>query len=375
MFKPLKIKYFMLFLLLSSFFILAIKSEPLSKTNNDNTLSVDVVSLIKQNINITNEYVGYITPIKSLEVMANVSGYIDQIFVNGGDSVSKGDNLVLLDQRQYKADFESAKASLKMAEAEYTNTKNYYQRVMKTEKNVISASDIDNAKASFLSSEAKLKQANADLEKAKILLDYTVLQSSIDGIVGNIALTEGNFVNAGQSKLFEIIQTSPIRIEFAISDKEFLTFFTGSIKDFENIELKIKLADNSLYNNKGKFAYIDNKVNKQTNSLAVFADFENPDNRLLANSYVSVLLIKNLRNVFLINQKYTKLSDKGIFVYIVKNNKVRQEKLNVVGYYNDAYVVDNNFAKNEFLVVDNIENIEANTKLKIKITDDNPEIM
>ena len=375
MFKPLKIKYFMLFLLLSYFFILAIKSEPLSKTNNDNTLSVDVVSLIKQNINITNEYVGYITPIKSLEVMANVSGYIDQIFVNGGDSVSKGDNLVLLDQRQYKADFESAKASLKMAEAEYTNTKNYYQRVMKTEKNVISASDIDNAKASFLSSEAKLKQANADLEKAKILLDYTVLQSSIDGIVGNIALTEGNFVNAGQSKLFEIIQTSPIRIEFAISDKEFLTFFTGSIKDFENIELKIKLADNSLYNNKGKFAYIDNKVNKQTNSLAVFADFENPDNRLLANSYVSVLLIKNLRNVFLINQKYTKLSDKGIFVYIVKNNKVRQEKLNVVGYYNDAYVVDNNFAKNEFLVVDNIENIEANTKLKIKITDDNPEIM
>ena len=368
MHKSVKLKYKLaLILVFALFFCFFIKPEALSKIEDTPTLSVDVMSLIKQDINLSNEYVGYVIPINSLEVMANVSGYIDEIFVKGGDKVNEGDNLLLIDQKQYKADFEAANASLKMAEAEYFNAKNYYNRIIKAGKNAVSASDIDNAKASFLSAEAKMKQAKAEVEKARVILDYTVLQSSINGLVGAVGLTKGDFISAGQTKLFDVIQTSPIRVEFAIPDKDILNNFANLTPDSDKYEIKLKLADNSWYQNKGKFAYFDNKINKLTSSLAVFVDFENPDNVLLANSYVTVAVSKKLTDVFVIDRKYVRLADDGAFVYVIKNNSLRKEKLNILGYYNNDYVTDNDFAKNDFLVVGNVDNITAGTKLKIKI--------
>lgn len=370
MHKSIKLKYKLaLILVFALFFCFFIKPEALSKIEDKPTLSVDVMSLIKQNINLSNEYVGYVIPINSLEVMANVSGYIDEIFVKGGDKVNEGDNLLLIDQKQYKADFEAANASLKMAEAEYFNAKNYYNRIIKAGKNAVSASDIDNAKASFLSAEAKMKQAKAEVEKARVILDYTVLQSSINGLVGAVGLTKGDFISAGQTKLFDVIQTSPIRVEFAIPDKDILNNFANLTQDSDKYEIKLKLADNSWYQNKGKFAYFDNKINKLTSSLAVFVDFENPDNVLLANSYVTVAVSKKLTDVFVIDRKYVRLADDGAFVYVIKNNSLRKEKLKILGYYNNDYVTDNDFAKNDFLVVGNVDNITAGTKLKIKIID------
>ena len=374
MHKSVKLKYKLaLILVFALFFCFFIKPEALSKIEDTPTLSVDVMSLIKQNINLSNEYVGYVIPINSLEVMANVSGYIDEIFVKGGDKVNEGDNLLLIDQKQYKADFEAANASLKMAEAEYFNAKNYYNRIIKAGKNAVSASDIDNAKASFLSAEAKMKQAKAEVEKARVILDYTVLQSSINGLVGAVGLTKGDFISAGQTKLFDVIQTSPIRVEFAIPDKDILNNFASLTQDSDKYEIKLKLADNSWYQNKGKFAYFDNKINKLTSSLAVFVDFENPDNVLLANSYVTVAVSKKLTDVFVIDRKYVRLADDGAFVYVIKNNSLRKEKLKILGYYNNDYVTDNDFAKNDFLVVGNVNNITAGTKLKIKIIDSKTE--
>jgi len=374
MLKSIKLKYKLaLILVFALFFYFFIKPEALSKIEDTPTLSVDVMSLIKQNINLSNEYVGYVIPINSLEVMANVSGYIDEIFVKGGDKVNEGDNLLLIDQKQYKADFEAANASLKMAEAEYFNAKNYYNRIIKAGKNAVSASDIDNAKASFLSAEAKMKQAKAEVEKARVILDYTVLQSSINGLVGAVGLTKGDFISAGQTKLFDVIQTSPIRVEFAIPDKDILNNFANLTQDSDKYEIKLKLADNSWYQNKGKFAYFDNKINKLTSSLAVFVDFENPDNVLLANSYVTVAVSKKLTDVFVIDRKYVRLADDGAFVYVIKNNSLRKEKLKILGYYNNDYVTDNDFAKNDFLVVGNVDNITAGTKLKIKIIDSKTE--
>ena len=74
-------------------------------------------------------------------------------------------------------------------------------------------------------------------------------------------------------------------------------------------------------------------------------------------------------------REYAKLYDDGVFVYLIKNNKLKKEKLNIVGHYNNSYVTDNNFAKNDFLVLDNIENIDPNTNLKIKIIDNKSEIL
>lgn len=348
-------------------------SNALSMVENSDTMVIEVLPLTKQDIDITSKYVGYVVPIKSVEVMANVSGYIDEIWAVGGNKVEYGDNLLLIDQRQYKANVDAMKASKSMAYANFVNAKNYYNRIKKAGEKAVSASQIDEAKAQFLSTEAELKQADAELKKAEVLLDYTVLQASISGILGNVNLTKGNFVSAGQTKLFSIIQQNPIRVKFAISNKDYIDNLANQKQPFANSKIKLKLADNSTYQYEGKFAYIDNQIEKQTASLTVFADFENPDNKLLANSYVDVALEKKLNDVFLIKQNYVKLENEGAFANIIKNNNLRKEKLNIVGYFDDAYVVNNKFAKNDFLVIENLNNINKNTKLKIKLVSSNVE--
>lgn len=370
MINVIKNKYFIVAIFFCT--ILLFYKNADSVIEDEKTYIINVLPLIKQNVSLKDEYVGYVTPIKSVEVMANVSGYIDEIWAVGGEKVALGDNLVLIDQKTYKAEVDTLKASHSMAKAKFTNAKSYYDRIKKAGVNAVSASQIDDAKAQYLSADAEVKQTKAELEKAKVMLDYTVLQASIDGVLGDVNLTKGNFVSAGQTKLFDIIQQNPIRVKFAISNKNYLDVFISD-KPFKNSVIKLKLANNSLYPFDGKFAYFDNKIQKQTSSVDVFVDFENPNGELLANSYVDVLVEKPMSDVYLIKQNYVTLDNDGIFVKIIKDNKIRKEKLSVVGYYNDAYVVNNKFGKSDFLVIDSIDNIPINTKIKVKLIDENAE--
>ncbi len=343
-----------------------------SSSSVDKFLTVNVITLKKQNIDITNQYVGYITPIKSVDLVPNVSGYIDEVWAEGGQSVAAGDNLILIDQKEYRAQLDAASASVAQATADYNNAKSYYNRMLKAGKKAISASALDEAKAKFLASEASLKQAQAEEQKAKVLYDYTVLQSPINGIIGNVNLTKGNYVAPGNNSLLSIIQFNPIRVVFAVSDKDYLAQIKhnpdGNL--FSGEKIKLKLANGEIYPLEGKFKFTDNKINKATNSISVFADFANDNKILVANSYVDVLLSKKLKDIFLIRQNYVTLKDDGAFIKIMKKNRLFEVPLSIVGYHQDYYVTNNTFDGDEFLVVDKIDHISPETKLKINIIND-----
>ncbi len=341
----------------------------LSSTPSDNALTINVLPLKPQDVETTSQYVGYITPIKSVDLVPNVSGYIDEVWAEGGQNVAEGDNLILIDQRQYKAQLDAATAAVAQAKADYVNAKSYFNRVKKAGKKAISASDMDDAKAKFLAAEAALKQAQAEEQKALVLYDYTVLQAPINGTIGNVSLTKGNYVAPSDKPLLSIIQFDPIRVMFAISDKEYLTELQKSAdgKLFANENIKLRLANGDIYENNGKFRFADNQIDKTTNSVSIFADFENKNRKLIANSYVDVLLSRKMNDVYLIRQNYAILGDRGAFVYVMQNNKLKQVPLKIVGYFEDSYVVANKFANNEFLVTDKIGKIADGTRLKMKI--------
>ena len=330
---------------------------------------INVIPLKAQDALLTNQYIGYVTPIKAVEMASNVSGYVDEVWAEGGQEVREGDNLVLIDQREYKAQLDAAVAATAQAKADFDNAKSYYQRIKKAGKKAFSASELDQAKAQFLAAEATFKQAKAEQTKAEVLWHYTVLQAPIDGVIGDVTLTKGDYVAPSESPLFEIIQFDPIRVKFAISDKEYLKAATfGSKKAmFADETIQIKLADGSIYPQQGIFRYTDNQVDKDTNSVTIFADFTNADKKLLANSYVDVIISKQMKDVFLVRQKNVILNDKGAFVYVMQQGKLKLVPLKIAGYSGDSYITENRFAKDEFLVVDKIGRISPETKLKMKI--------
>ncbi len=351
------------------FEVLDIKKSKAATSSPSNTkeMTLNVIPLKRQNVELINQYIGYITPIKSVSLVPNISGYLQDIWVQGGQEVKIGDNLILIQQDEYKARLDAAEASVGQAQAAYNNASIYYQRIKKASSKAVSKTDFDNAKAQFLSAQAALAQAKANYALAKVNYDYTVLQAPIDGIVGNVDLTAGNYVSPSSSPLIKIIQYNPIRVVFSITDKEYIQEIKNNKETlFKGENIKLRLANNILYPYSGEFKFTDNEINRSTNSISVYADFANPDKMLVANAYVDVLLEKKLNDVYLIRQNYVDMSSGGNFIYTVRGGKIYKNAIEISGIKGDNYVVSANFASDEYLVTDKVKKIPEGTKVKIK---------
>ncbi len=332
-------------------------------------ITLNVIPLKPSDTTIKKKYIGYITPIRSVDLVPNVSGYIDEVWVEGGQEVKAGDNLLLIDQREYKAELDAAKSAVVQAQADYNNAKSYYQRIKRAGIKAVSQSELDSAKAQFLSAQGVLEEARANLDKARVLYDYTILQSPISGQVGNVDLTRGNYVSPASSPLLKIIQYDPIRVVFSISDKEYLDEISrhadGNLFNGESIRLR--LADGKTYSRSGVFKFTGNELDKTTNSISIYADFANPGKELVANAYVDVLLERAVKGAFLIRQNYVTLAPEGAYVYTVKNNQLLKTPVNIITTVGSDYLVGNKFADGEYLVVDKVGRISKDAKVKIKV--------
>lgn len=333
-------------------------------TTSEITLKVKTIS--PQSVTIEKKYVGYITPINDVSIMPKISGFLKTVNAFGGQEVNAGDLLLVIDQGEYQAQLAAADAAVKQAQADYANAEIYYQRMQKAGTKAISKTELDNAQASYLSAQAALAQAKANYELSKVNLSYTEIKAPISGIIGEVSLTQGDYVSPSGQKLFSIISYSPIRVVFAISDKDYLeevkkgTFFKDN-------KIRLRLADGSLYPYLGQYRYSDNQVTKSTGSVSVYADFENPDKILLSNAYVDVLVEKNYANVILINKQKIEMSANGNFVNVVNQGKLEKRKINILGAIGADNVVENTFNTGDYLVVEKVSPKAFSSPIKMDI--------
>ena len=257
-------------------------------------------------------------------------------------------------------------AQILQARADFANAKVYYERVKKVGPKAMSKTEFDNAKAKYLSAQAAVAQARANYNLAKVNFDYTEINAPIAGIVGEMSLTPGDYVSPGGQPLFTIIQYDPIRVVFSITDKDYLEELkSGPL--FAEDKIKLRLADGKIYNALGDYQYADNKVDRSTNSIAVYADFPNASKALVANAYVDVLVEKNYRNVVLVSKKIVTLDADGDYVYLVNGNKLQKSKVVILGEKGGDYVLQNNFKAGDYLVLDKVSPQIASTKIKINV--------
>ncbi|MBP3545903.1 MAG: efflux RND transporter periplasmic adaptor subunit [Alphaproteobacteria bacterium] len=323
---------------------------------------IDVVSVVEKTIAVENKYIGYVTPINDVDVQPYISGFINEVLVEGGQEVRVGQKLVIIDQEQYKAALDAANASLNKATADFNYAKNYYERIKKAGLKAVSQTETDNAESSFLASQAILHQAKANVKQAEVNLGYTVINSTIDGVVGNVALTKGDYISP-QNKLFSIVQTNPIRVVFSISDKDYLEE-NAKEKMFNDERIRLKLADGSIYDYEGVFKYSDNQIDRATNSIAVYVDFENPQQKLIDKAYVTVMIEKDYKGI-LINKDLVTLQSENSFVYVSEGNLIKKHNVKILAESGNNYVLENNFLPTMKLVAEKINLQSDNQKVKI----------
>ncbi len=353
---------------LAWFFWPSAHRKPTSEDSRPQELALNVMPLAPRDVSLTQSYIGYVTPIHSVDIVPYINGFLEDIMVDGGQRVERGDNLILIRQNEYKASLEAAEASVLQADATLNNAAVYYRRMKQAGTKVISKTELDNAKASYLSAKAALAQAKANRDLAKVNFDYTIIQAPISGIVGNVDLTRGDYVSPSSGTLLKIIQFDPIRVVFSITDKDYLNEMAKQSGGLFNGEaIKIRLSNGQIYNKTGKFRFLDNEINRSTNSIAVYADFENENHTLVANAYVDVLLEKNIKNGVPVRQNLVTMEDSGNYVYVVKDDRLERRKVDILGISGNDYILKNTFAAGEYLVLDKVGRIIPGQKLKLNV--------
>jgi RND family efflux transporter MFP subunit len=273
------------------------------------------------------EYIGRVEPIQTVNIKPQVPGMIEAVNFRDGSIVKEGELLFTIDSRQYQATVSLRKADVSKAEAGLSRASKYNDRLQAADKRSVSASDLDISANDILQGRASIEQARAALQLAQIDLDYTKVKAPISGRIGRAEATKGNYVTPGGSPLADIVQINPIRVSFAMPDRDYmeqrdLFRSPGAIYD-----ATLTLADGSTYAHKGERDFEDVTMDVTTGTIMVYLRFKNESGVLVPGSMVRVLTKPVKSHVSAVIPLEAVLSDgEGTFVYVIDESNVAHRR-------------------------------------------------
>jgi len=255
-------------------------------------VAVNVFEVRETALAAADEYIAIVEPLQEVMIKTEVSGYIDEVHFKEGAMVREGDLLFTIDQKQYQAMVEVREAELARAEAELKRSKQFLDRMREASARSISQSDLDTAESNHLQAVAAYKQAEANLNMARIDLAYAEIRAPINGRIGAAMLTKGNYVDSmSGSTLARIVQIDPIRVVFSQTDRDYLAMRRRELAGNSSaLEARVVLPDETPLPNRGEKDFDDNAIDPSTGTIAVRYLFDNPEGLLVPGGYVKAHL-------------------------------------------------------------------------------------
>lgn len=321
-----------------------------------------------EKVNVSAESTGRVEAQYSIDVIARVSGFLLKKYFKEGDFVKKGQLLFQIDPREYQLSVNNSRAAVNQYSALYTNAQQEWHRANALVKeDLISRSDVDSSLAARNQNKALLDSANQQLELAKVNLSYTSIRSPIDGRIGKVNITEGNYVTATSGSLVNVASVSPVYVSFSLKGDDFVKLLRASDK-FKDVEVKVQFSDGSWYDKVGTINFIDNKIDKDSGSVQMRATFNNEKGWLVPGAYMKVKLTAPKTVEFMTVPQACAKGDamSGYYVWAVQDNKAVRKDIKVSDDINNNWIVEDGLNKSDVIVVSGIQNVAAEgQKLKI----------
>ncbi len=321
----------------------------------------------KADLSVGREYVGRVEPIRTVSLKPQISGEIEKVSFREGSLVKAGQLLFTLDDRQYRATVALRKAELAKAEANYDRAVKYDKRLKAADKRSVSASDIELSESDVLQSRALVQQARAMLRLAEIDLGYTRIEAPITGLAGKAALTKGNYVTPATGELTTIVQTDPIRITFALPDRDYLDQLAAFKSSKDSVyDATIRLANGTVYPISGTRDFEDNTMDPRTGTMTVSLRFDNPEGALVPGSMVRVTARPAHSHIATIIPQAAVLTDaEGDFVYTVDgDDTVHVARITLGAEIGTNYEVTSGLEEGEQIILYGIQSVRPGVKVR-----------
>ena len=300
----------------------------------DNEFPVQEVTTVSASMQTT--YPATIKGIHDVEIRPKVSGFLVQINVHEGQTVSAGQTLFVIDNATYQAAVRQAQAAVNTATAQLNTAKLTYDNAQKLfANNVIGSYELESSRNAYESAQAQLAQAKASLASAQETLSFCYIKSPASGVIGVIPFKVGTLVSAStQQALTTVSDISSMEVYFSMTEKDILsmTKTSGStqeaLKEFPAV--KLQLADGTTYNEEGRVTKMSGVIDAATGSVQLIADFTNPQRLLKSGGSGAIIIPRSNKSAIVIPQTVVSEVQNKKFVYLLgKDNKVKYSEITV----------------------------------------------
>jgi len=325
---------------------------------------VNVVTVRTQPIANVVELPGRVQAVRTAEVRARVDGIVERRLYEEGSDVRAGAPLFRIDPRPLAATYAAARAALARAQATATNAQQVVNRYTPlVSQQAVSKQEYDAAVATARQSQADVAQARAQVDSARLNLDYASVTAPISGRVGRAEVTEGALVSASQATLMtRIEQLDPIYVNFSQSNSELMDLrrdmASGRIKvpQLDHVQVSLVLEDGSVYGLSGHLNFLDMSVDETTGSVSLRAEFPNPQRTLLPGQFVRARIQAGVTpNGVAVPQRSVMVTPQGASVMVVgKGNIAEVRPVKLGGLQGGLWVILDGLNPGERVITDGL---------------------
>ena len=271
----------------------------------------DVIRQFESTARVTAKY--------RVDVLARISGYLIRSYFKEGDSVKAGQVLFEIEPQDYMYAESQAKANMANAQSQY----NYYEKQLAryrelVKQDYIAKSEYDNILSQRDAYKAQVESANSAYRDAQRNLGYTRVKSPVNGRVGMINVTEGNYVSMNSGALTTINSTDPMYITFPLESKNFAELSRIDKSANVNRDVEFIFSSGQKYKYKGIQDFHDNKIDETTGTITMRATFPNPEGELIHGDFGKIIIYSKEKDPLpVIPQVAAMENQEGRYVFIL----------------------------------------------------------
>jgi membrane fusion protein (multidrug efflux system) len=337
-------------------------------------VDVTTITVAPRDTPVSFEFVGQTESSREVEIRARVEGFLEKRLYKEGELVQAGQPMFQMDRKPFEAALQSARGQLAQQRAALSVAVADLARVKPlAAQNALSPKDLDQAVGNEEKAKAAVFAAEGQVQTAELNLGYTSIASPLRGLASSAKLQEGAYISAGNNLLTYVAQMDPIWINFSISENELLRFREQAAKGLlrlpknNDYDVKVVLADGSIYPSRGKVSFSDPSFSKDTGTFQVRSVFANPKGLLRPGQFVRVEVEGSERpNAILVPQRAVQQGAKAHFVWLVdKEGKATERVVDIGDWNGDNWFVNQGLAAGDQVVVDGAIRVSQGAPLKV----------
>ena len=340
------------------------------KKKKDTGLALPVRTLKGQLAANTFQYLGSVEGIEDVEIRPQVDGILEEIYVDEGEFVEKGQPLFKINAQPYIEDLKNARANVALERAKLRKAETELDRLQPLIDNeVISDVRKKTADADYEIAQASLAKAQSIEANMAIKLGFTTIKAPVSGLIGRIPKSVGNVVrNTNSEPLTILSNVSKVYVYFSMSESDYLYYErmkNDSTSKKISPDVKLILADGYVYEHTGRIDANSGQLNRNTGSITLRAVFNNPDTLLRTGNTGKILMEQIYPNAILIPQSSAiSIQDKKFVFVLDENDLTYRKEIGIEGKTGKNYIIKSeSLTENDRIVVSGINKLTDGIKI------------